>query len=202
MTLVCLLPQILLEVRLQPLLHSRHNNRPIRQKYDKEHLSHRSFNRVRKADQPEWTGFVRNFCVSSAPDLDVIKSRHKIGGDFSRFFFRYGVRIMPAQAAALDTIAAPETTHQKIQEISEKAGFNARAPRRSSVKPEVANKPEVFPERRRGRRTKTGRTLSFNTKIKPETYEKIRSLSDKATEREGRPVSFAEIIERGIEKLE
>ena len=42
----------------------------------------------------------------------------------------------------------------------------------------------------------------FNTKIRPETYEKIRSLSDKATEREGRPVSFAEIIERGIEKLE
>jgi hypothetical protein len=103
-----------------------------------------------------------------------------------------------------EPVISPETTHQKIQEISEKAGFNARAPRRSSVKPEVADidKPEVLPERRRGRRIKTGRTLSFNTKIRPETYEKIRSLSDKATEKEGRPVSFAEIIERGIEKLE
>jgi hypothetical protein len=106
-----------------------------------------------------------------------------------------------------EPVISPETTHQKIQkiqEISEKAGFNARAPRHSSVKSEVANihKPEVLPERRRGRRTKTGRTLSFNTKIRPETYEKIRSLSDKATEREGRPVSFAEIIERGIAKLE
>ena len=45
------------------------------------------------------------------------------------------------------------------------------------------------------------RTLSLTTN-RPETYEKIRSLSDKATEREGRPVSFAEIIERGIERLE
>jgi hypothetical protein len=96
---------------------------------------------------------------------------------------------------------SPEITDEKIREISEKAGFNAGGPRRSSVKSEIA-KPEVLPERRRGRRTKTGRTLSFNTKIRPETYEKIRSLSDKATEREGRPVSFAEIIERGIEKLE
>jgi hypothetical protein len=101
-----------------------------------------------------------------------------------------------------EPVISPETTHQKIQEISEKAGFNARAPRRSSVKSEAAHKPEVLPERRRGRRTKTGRTLSFNTKIRPETYEKIRSLSDKATEKEGRPVSFAEIIERGIAKLE
>ena len=33
-------------------------------------------------------------------------------------------------------------------------------------------------------------------------HENIRSLSDKATKREGRLVSFAEIIERGIEKLE
>ena len=38
-----------------------------------------------------------------------------------------------------EPVISPETTHQKIQEISEKAGFNARAPRRSSVKPEVAN---------------------------------------------------------------
>ena len=59
-----------------------------------------------------------------------------------------------------EPVISPEATHQKIQEISEKAGFNARAPQRSSVKPEVANihKPEVLPERRRGRRTKTGRT--------------------------------------------
>ena len=42
--------------RLQPLLYSRHNNRSIRQKYDKEHLSHGSFNRVRKADRPKRNG--------------------------------------------------------------------------------------------------------------------------------------------------
>ena len=76
-----------------------------------------------------------------------------------------------------EPVISPEATHQKIQEISEKAGFNARAPRRSSVKPEVANihKPEVLTERRRGRRNKTGRTLSdtFGTRNAGQPLEEL-----------------------------
>jgi hypothetical protein len=94
-----------------------------------------------------------------------------------------------------------EATHQKVQEINEKAGWTARAPRRAKEQ-DVPKNPDDMKERRPGRRQKTGRTLSFNTKIKPETYEQLCSLADKATDKEGRPVSFAEIIERGLESLQ
>jgi hypothetical protein len=52
---------------LQPLLDSRHNHRPIRQQYDKKHLSHRPFDRVRKANEPEWNRVCPKFLLSSAP---------------------------------------------------------------------------------------------------------------------------------------
>ena len=98
-----------------------------------------------------------------------------------------------------------EVTRQKIKQISEQSGWNARAPRELPAKDAVpAEKgPETLKEHRhRGRRTKTGRTFPFNTKIKPETYDQIRSLADEATDKEGRPVSFAEIIERALDRLQ
>jgi hypothetical protein len=103
-----------------------------------------------------------------------------------------------------EPLISPETTHQKIQEISEKAGFNAV--RRAA--PQSNQKESIFISRRFSQSAAVGAALKPDVrfrstlKIRPETYEKIRSLSDKATEREGCPVSFAEIIERGIEKLE
>jgi hypothetical protein len=40
---------------------------PIRKENDKEHLSHRSFNRVGKADQPEWNRPQKRIQVSRHP---------------------------------------------------------------------------------------------------------------------------------------
>ena len=99
-----------------------------------------------------------------------------------------------------DPEISPEATQRKLQEISEKSGFIARAPRRAKEQ-DTAKAPDDPKERRPGRRTKTGRTFPFNTKIKPETYDQIRSLADEATDKEGRPVTFAEIIERGLDAL-
>src|SRR5690242_590977 len=81
---------------------------------------------------------------------------------------------------------SPEATHRKIHEISDKAGFIARAPRRVPAKDVVPaiTAPDVDEERPRRRRAKTGRTYPFNTKIRPETYDKICSLADEATEKE------------------
>jgi hypothetical protein len=103
-----------------------------------------------------------------------------------------------------ETETSPEATHRKIEEISEKSGFTARAQKRAPTKaaaPAPAESDDSYrrPRRHRG---KTGRTFPFNTKIKPQTYDKICDLADKASEREGRPISFAEIIERAIDSLE
>jgi hypothetical protein len=103
-----------------------------------------------------------------------------------------------------ETETSPEATHRKIEEISEKSGFTARAPRRAPTRaaaPAPAESDDSY-QRPRRRRGKTGRTFPFNTKIKPQTYDKICDLADKASEREGRPISFAEIIERAIDSLE
>lgn len=103
-----------------------------------------------------------------------------------------------------DTAQAKEQFAKKIEEISNKSGFTARSSSRNFVKEqdhEVADDPNLV-KRPRRRRAKTGRTYPFNTKIKPETYDKICDLADTATVKEGRPVSLAEIIERAIEALE
>jgi hypothetical protein len=87
---------------------------------------------------------------------------------------------------------------QRVQQISEESGFHSRAPLTAPIKSEVSS--TDTPKRRT--RFKTGRTYPFNTKIKPETYELICQLSDEATEREQRPVSMAEIIERALGALQ
>jgi len=86
---------------------------------------------------------------------------------------------------------------QRVQQISEEAGFHRRSPSATFPKSEL-----TLPDQpKRRTRMKTGRTYPFNTKIKPETYELICRLSDEATEREQRPVSMAEIIERSLDAL-
>lgn len=52
------------------------------------------------------------------------------------------------------------------------------------------------------RRRRTGRTAQINTNIKPEAYTRLRELADELTEREGRLVSMAEIIERSLQAFE
>lgn len=82
---------------------------------------------------------------------------------------------------------------EKIKEVSEKAGFPSREPAVKQVKPAKSWRARTRP--------KTGRTYPFNTKIKPETYKLICELADTTSEREGRVVSMAEIIERAIDNL-
>lgn len=91
-----------------------------------------------------------------------------------------------------------EEISRKVEQISEQAGFSSRTKPKPHTPPE--NREPIKLDRRT--RTKTGRTYPFNTKIKPETYEKIVSLSDKMTEEQGRYVSLAEIIEKAVEALE
>ncbi|HEY5792230.1 MAG TPA: hypothetical protein VIS74_02965 [Chthoniobacterales bacterium] len=102
-----------------------------------------------------------------------------------------------------DPEVSKETVERKIQEISKKSGFTARASTGApGEKPlPVLKKAAAIEERPRRRRAKTGRTYPFTTKIKPETYAKICTMADEATDREGRPVSLAEIIERALESL-
>lgn len=101
--------------------------------------------------------------------------------------------------------ASKEAVEKKVQEISKKSGFTA------TVAPKAAPAPVVVPPvadlqtagdfKKIRRRAKTGRTYPFNTKLKEETYETICTLADNFTEKEGRPVSLAEVIERGMELL-
>ena len=92
-----------------------------------------------------------------------------------------------------------EEVKKKIEEISVKAGFNSKSP--IKINREETNGVSSEKIDRRAR-TRTGRTYAFNTKIKPETYQKIGYLSDKLSEEQGRYVSLAEIIERAIDQLE
>jgi hypothetical protein len=78
-------------IRLHPLLHFWHDNRPIGQKDDKKHLTHRPLDRVGKANEPERDGRRPKFLRLQGSDLHVIESRHEIRGDLSRFLFRYGI---------------------------------------------------------------------------------------------------------------
>jgi hypothetical protein len=71
--------------------HSGHNNRPIRQQNDKEHLPQRPLDRVRKADEPERYRLRPKFLSLQRADLYVIEYRHKVCGDFCHFLFGYGI---------------------------------------------------------------------------------------------------------------
>lgn len=105
-----------------------------------------------------------------------------------------------------------EEIDRKVREISEKSGFLSKSPvQTSKIIPvsklihhsETQAHSETTERSMRPRRTRgrTGRTYPFNTKIKPETYDMICNMADDATDREGRPVSLAEIIERAMDAL-
>lgn len=101
-----------------------------------------------------------------------------------------------------------EVIEKKVEEISKKSGFTATvSPKKVAVAPIIVPAPVQAQEmdggaRKVRRRAKTGRTYPFNTKLKEDTYNMICELADHATEKEGRPVSLAEIIERSIDLLE
>jgi hypothetical protein len=76
---------------LKPLLYSRLNDRPSGSSTTKNICRSGPFDRVRKADEPKWDRTFPELLRFEPADLYVIKGRHKIGGDLSRFLFRYGV---------------------------------------------------------------------------------------------------------------
>lgn len=98
-----------------------------------------------------------------------------------------------------------EVVEKKVQEISKKSGFTATVGPKEVLAPIIVPPVAVMqttPDFKKiRRRAKTGRTYPFNTKLKEETYEAICMLADSLTEKEGRPVSLAEVIERSIELL-
>jgi hypothetical protein len=77
--------------KLKPLLYPRHNNRPIRQQNDKEHILDWSFDRVRETNHPKWNRGCPKFLSLQHANLYVGKGRHEVGGGFSRFLFSYSV---------------------------------------------------------------------------------------------------------------
>jgi len=93
---------------------------------------------------------------------------------------------------------SPEEIKLKAKKIGEEAGFTAAVTNKGSNENAIQESSAVPVRRPRAR---TGRTHAFNTRIKPETYQDICTLADEATQQEDRPVSLAEIIERGIEAL-
>lgn len=102
--------------------------------------------------------------------------------------------------------ASKEVVEKKVQEISKKSGFTATVASKTTsvpliVPPPAADLQTAGDFKKIRRRAKTGRTYPFNTKLKEETYETICTLADSFTEKEGRPVSLAEVIERGMELL-
>ena len=100
---------------LQSLLHSWHNNRPIRQQCDKCSLSQWPFYRVREADQPKRDGRCPKFLRFDRADSDVTKGRHEVGGDLSRFVFGYGVWRILSPASKLEPLFAADGTHKDRQ---------------------------------------------------------------------------------------
>lgn len=133
----------------------------------------------------------------SANTLPAPEARQKLNFDFD-------------EEPAVET---KEELQRKIEDISERSGFNARAPQaRQAVSPKPVAAPAtpkkaepaaaLVPAKQRRRRAKTGRTFPFATKLREDTYDKICALADFASEKEGRPVTLAEVIERGMDVLE
>jgi hypothetical protein len=89
MTLFAYFPKFL-EIRLHPLLHPRLNNGPIRQN-DKENILDCTFNRVRKANEPERYRLRPKFLSLQRTNLDVVKGRHEVCGDLGHFLLSYGI---------------------------------------------------------------------------------------------------------------
>lgn len=102
-----------------------------------------------------------------------------------------------------DVPETPEAVVAKVEEISEKTGFTAR-PARSPQKAKNIPEPKSNASAAKNRRRWTGLTRpeAFNTKLREGYHQRIIELADLASEREGRMVTLAEIIERATELLE
>ena len=96
-----------------------------------------------------------------------------------------------------------EVVTQKIEEVSQKSGFVTKSPK-TAAQPSVAVPvPVSASASRNGRkRASTGRTMPFNTRMRPERYDEICQLSDRFTAEEGRPVGMAEVLERAVDALQ
>ncbi len=104
------------ELGLQPLLHARHNNGPVWQQNDEEQILDWSFNRVRKANEPERNRRCSKFLSFQCAYRFMIKGRHEIGSDLGGFLLGYCIgRVLIAslkdifeRAAVLGRASIPE----------------------------------------------------------------------------------------------
>ena len=98
---------------------------------------------------------------------------------------------------------------EEVEKIAEKTGFGRT---HGKAKPEPASsapvakskgkvQAETKPKTRSRPRRKTGRTLAICTNIKPSVHEQWLDLVDDFSDREDRPVSKAEVLERAITAL-
>ena len=106
-----------------------------------------------------------------------------------------------------DSVVAPlsrEIVTKKIEEVSQKAGFLAKSPKVKEQQKKTQTLPEPIPShlhRRARKRASTGRTMPFNTRMRPERYDEICEFSDRYSEEEGRPIGMAEVLERAMDAL-
>ena len=106
-----------------------------------------------------------------------------------------------------EKIAAPAP--EQVKAIAEKTGFSRTHERAKPtpasaaqvVKPKGKAQAETKPKNRSRPRRKTGRTLALCTNIKPSVHEQLLDLVDAYSDREDRPVSKAEVLERAITAL-
>ena len=106
-----------------------------------------------------------------------------------------------------DKIEAPAP--EQVKAIADKTGFgrtHAEAkPKPASsapvAKPEEKAQAKTKPKPGSRPRRKTGRTLAICTNIKPSVHEQWLDLVDDFSDREDRPVSKAEVLERAITAL-
>jgi hypothetical protein len=78
--------------RLQPFRDAWFNHRPVGQHDDGKHLVDRSFDRVRKGNQPERNWRRPKFLSLQCPGLEAVKCRHEVCGDFGHFLFGRSLR--------------------------------------------------------------------------------------------------------------
>ena len=106
-----------------------------------------------------------------------------------------------------DMIDAPAP--EEVNKIAEKSDFGRThgkpKPEPASSAPVAKSKgkaqTETKPKTRSRPRRKTGRTLAICTNIKPSVNEQWLDLVDTYSDREDRPVSKAEVLERAISAL-
>ena len=90
------------------------------------------------------------------------------------------------------------STTEKVEAVSEQSGFVTRSPKAQAARKTAVEAPIGRMARKRAL---TGRTMPFNTKLRPECYQEICDFSEQFSDTEGRPVGMAEVIERALDAL-